>query len=88
MHRETEIKVVDILGASHITSADDATSLIEAIRGYKIVTLDFSGVEDATGEFVHQLFVVFPDSHPEVMVSAINVSETLEERISEALSCK
>ncbi len=88
MRKEIEVKVKDLVASDNIALVQDAARLLEFIRGYAGVTLDFFGIEDATREFIQELFVGWPEENPAVSISVINVSQRIEERIIEALSNK
>ena len=88
MRKRIELKVIDILKTSYITSSMSASELIGHFGDNTDITLDFSQIEDASAEFVYKIFVLWHTENPEVSISATRVSENLEKSITEALKCK
>jgi hypothetical protein len=56
-------------------SRSQAKRLCNRLDRFKVVSLDFEGMEWMGQGFAHQVFVVFKNEHPEVNIKPINMNE-------------
>ena len=66
-------------------SRSQARRLLTRIERFKIVQLDFSGIETIVQGFADEVFRVFKSNHPDVELSPINCSEAVHQMIRHIL---
>ncbi|MCL1807328.1 MAG: DUF4325 domain-containing protein [Oscillospiraceae bacterium] len=66
-------------------SRSQARRLLTRIERFKIVQLDFSGIETIGQGFADEVFRVFKSNHPDVELSPINCSEAVHQMIRHIL---
>lgn len=59
-------------------SRSQAKRMCNGLEKFKEVTLDFSGVDFIGQGFAHQVFVLYRNSHPEVKLMPVNMSQNVE----------
>lgn len=69
------------MGNENLVSRSQAKRLVARFEGFKIVQLDFAGVDEIGQAFAHQIFRVFADSHPLIELIAINTTEEVRRMI-------
>lgn len=69
-------------------SRSEARRLGEVISGFREVELDFAGTEEVGQAFVHELFVVWQRSNPEIHLTVQNVCENVDFMIRRVLNTK
>ena len=50
----------------------------------KEIELDFAGIPEVGPSFTHEIFAVFQNAHPEVNITAVNVTEDVKRMIYRA----
>ncbi len=73
-------------GDEKLVSRSQAKRLLAGLDKFKVVVLDFSGVEAIGQAFADEVFRVFKRQHPEIEVVGLNTSKEVEQMISRARS--
>jgi hypothetical protein len=73
-------------GDDDLVSRSQARRLLARVDRFKLVMLDFDGVDAIGQAFADQIFRVFPAQHPEVSVAEIKASSPVRRMISRARS--
>jgi len=71
-------------GAEQLISRSQAKRLLARFEKFKVVILDFSGVDDVGQAFADEIFRVFPGIHPEVRIVPINTTSNVKKLIRRA----
>ncbi len=71
-------------GAEQLISRSQAKRLLARFERFKVVILDFKGIETIGPAFADEIFRVFPLSHPEVKLSPVNTTREVEKIIKKA----
>jgi hypothetical protein len=71
-------------GDENLVSRSQARRLLARVDRFRIVVLDFQGVDSIGQAFADEVFRVFPSHHPEVEVHEINVRSAVKRMISRA----
>lgn len=74
----TKIPMRQICDGGYPVSRSQAKRLYFGFDKFKRIILDFSGVEDMGQGFAHELFCVFQNRHPEIILECINMNENVE----------
>ncbi len=69
----------------HLVSRSQAKRLLSRIERFRYVILDFEGVDSIGQSFADEAFRVFKNRHPEIEITAINMSERVNKMINRAL---
>ena len=75
-------------GDENLVSRSQARRLLARVDRFKIVVLDFQGIETIGQAFADEVFRVFPNSHPEVEVVEIQARSAVKRMISRARSAE
>jgi len=73
-------------GDDNLVSRSQARRLLARVDRFKLVMLDFDGVDAIGQAFADEIFRVFPAQHPEVSVVEIKASSPVKRMISRARS--
>jgi biotin operon repressor len=73
-------------GDEKLVSRSQAKRLLAGVEKFKVVILDFEGVEVIGQAFADEVFRVFVKEHPQTEIRAVNASEHVEQMISRAIS--
>ncbi|RKT24774.1 ArsR family transcriptional regulator [Paraburkholderia sp. RAU2J] len=71
-------------GMDELISRSQAKRLLARVELFKKVIFDFKNVEQIGQAFADQIFRVFANDHPEIILQPINTSEAVREMISRA----
>lgn len=71
-------------GDDSLVSRSQAKRLLNRFDRFKVVVLDFKGVESVGQAFADEVFRVFRDGHPEIDIVPINASSAVKQMISRA----
>ena len=71
-------------GDDSLVSRSQAKRLLHRFDAFKVVVLDFTGVESIGQSFADEVFRVFQNQHPEIEVIAIHASSAVKQMISRA----
>jgi anti-sigma regulatory factor (Ser/Thr protein kinase) len=74
------------LGDEQLISRSQAKRLIARFDRFKIVILDFKGVNEVGQAFADELFRVYATAHPQVEITPINMTEQVERMWMRAVS--
>ena len=74
------------LGDEQLISRSQAKRLIARFDRFKIVILDFKGVNEVGQAFADELFRVYATAHPQVEITPINMTEQVERMWKRAVS--
>lgn len=74
------MKVIPVEG--NCITRSEAKRLIRRFDSFKEVCLDFNGISEIGQGFADELFRVFHLNHPEVDVTAINMTEDVQKMIN------
>jgi anti-sigma regulatory factor (Ser/Thr protein kinase) len=72
-------------GDDKLISRSQAKRLLARVDRFKMVILDFEGVESIGQAFADEIFRVFQNRHPEVKLIPINTNSTVSQMIKRAL---
>jgi len=76
---KTEIKVrLFAMGGTIYISRSQAKRILIGLDKFKSIVFDFEKVSTVGQAFADEIFRVFPQKHPEIMIQAINTSETVQ----------
>jgi len=73
-------------GDDNLVSRSQARRLLTRVDRFRIVMLDFKGIDAIGQAFADEVFRVFPSRHPEVKVLEINARSAVKRMISRARS--
>ena len=62
-------------------SRSQAKRLVRRCESFREVVLDFEGVDDAGQGFMHELFVVFGNSHPDIKLVPLHTNSKVQRMI-------
>lgn len=71
-------------GMDELVSRSQAKRLLARVELFKKVIFDFKGVDQIGQAFADQIFRVFANEHPEIILQPINMSAAVEQMISRA----
>ena len=75
-------------GDDNLVSRSQARRLLARVDRFKVVVLDFDGIDAIGQAFADEVFRVFPNHHPEVDVYEIHARSAVKRMISRARSVK
>lgn len=75
-------------GDDKLISRSQAKRLLTRFERFKVVILDFDGVDSVGQAFADEVFRVFPNMHPDIDLTAINATTAVEQMINRARSNK
>lgn len=84
----THIPIAHFFPNGNPVSRSEARRLGEMILDFKEITLDFANVEEVGQAFVHELFVVWQSSNPDVQLKWIHTEQAVENMIRRVLNTK
>jgi hypothetical protein len=67
-----------------LVSRSQAKRLLNRFERFKVVILDFDGVQEIGQAFADEIFRVFPNSHPATEIRDLNASHQVQKMISRA----
>lgn len=73
-------------GDDNLMSCSQARRLLGRVDRFKVVVLDFEGVDAIGQAFADEVFRVFPSEHPEVELQEANARSAVKRMISRARS--
>lgn len=73
-------------GDSKLVSRSEAKRLLARVDRFKIVILDFSGIESVGQAFADEIFRVFANAHPGMKLIELNASPEVQQMIQRARS--
>ncbi|MBI2342618.1 MAG: STAS-like domain-containing protein, partial [Deltaproteobacteria bacterium] len=65
-------------------SRSQAKRLLHSLENFKVLILDFSGVNTVGQAFADEIFRVFNKTHPDIKIEAINCNENIRFMIGHA----
>ena len=71
-------------GLEQLISRSQAKRLLARFERFKVVILDFAGVEEIGQAFADEVFRVFPGIHPEVKLIPVNITKDVRKVIKRA----
>jgi anti-sigma regulatory factor (Ser/Thr protein kinase) len=71
-------------GPEQLISRSQAKRLLARFERFKVVLLDFKGIDEIGQAFADEVFRVFPDLHPEVKLIPINTTREVKKLIKRA----
>lgn len=71
-------------GDEAVVSRSQAKRLLNRIDKFKVVILDFKGVESVGQAFADEIFRVFANQHPEISLIEVNANQDVKNMISRA----
>ena len=74
------------IGEGTLVSRSEAKRLVARFEGFKIVYLDFAGIEEIGQAFADEIFRVFKNAHPAIELVAINTTTAVRQMITRAQS--
>ena len=74
------------IGEGTLVSRSEAKRLVARFEGFKIVYLDFAGIEEIGQAFADEVFRVFQNAHPAIELVAINTTTAVRQMITRAQS--
>ena len=69
-------------------SRSQARRLLARVERFEVVTLDFSGIESIGQGFADEIFRVFKTKYPDVTLTPVNCSDTVNQMIEHVLAYK
>lgn len=84
---KTSIPIKNIFD-DYPVSRSQAKRLVRRFDNFKEIVLDFEGVSDAGQGFMHELFVVFGRSHPEIKLVPVHMNRNVKRMVSHVLNTK
>lgn len=75
---KTSVPIAHVFPHGDPISRSEARRLGELIGDFREVELDFTSVEEVGQAFVHELFIVWQRSHPDVMLRVTNACENVD----------
>lgn len=85
---KTSIPIAHVFSSGDPISRSEARRLGELISAFKEAELDFSGCEEVGQAFVHELFIVWQRSNPDVKLNVINACDNVDFMIRRVLNTK
>ena len=82
---KTIISVKDIFDSDPI-SRSQAKYVCNRLESFKEVIVDFAEIGWMGQGFAHQLFVVFANSHPDIVLTPINMNEDVTKMYNHVVS--
>jgi len=79
---KTKVHVKLFKAGTIYISRSQARRLMANLEKYKLIILDFSGINTVGQAFADEVFRVFTSKHPEIKIEPINMSETVQFMIS------
>jgi len=73
-------------GDDNLVSRSQAQRLLARVDRFKVVVLDFDGIDAMGQAFADEAFRVFPNHHPEIDVLGINMRSAVKRMVSRATS--
>ena len=77
------VRLASISG-ENLISRSQAKRLVARFDGFRSVILDFSGVDVIGQAFADEVFRVFANAHPDVLLTPVNVSQDVDKMIRRA----
>ncbi len=68
-------------GSEHLVSRSQARRLLDRLSGFKHIELDFSGIDLIGQAFADEIFRVFVQNNPEIVISHLNANADIERMI-------
>ena len=79
---KTHIPISHIFTNGFPVSRSEARRLCALITDFKEVTLDFSNVEEVGQAFVHEIFIVWKNRNPELIITITNANKNVQSLIT------
>ena len=73
-------------GMEQLISRSQAKRLLARFERFKVVILDFKGVDEIGQAFADEVFRVFPATHPDVRLIPVNTTRDVKKLIRRAKS--
>jgi len=84
----THIPIAHMFPAGNPVSRSEARRLSAVISGFKEITLDFSNVEEVGQAFCHELFVLWQNKNPDIVLNITEVNEAVDYMIRRVKNTK
>ena len=75
---KTQIPIAHIFSGAGPVSRSEARRLGELIVKFKEVDLDFSNVDEVGQAFVHELFIVWQNRNPNILLNVLNANDDVD----------
>lgn len=84
----THIPIAHMFPAGNPVSRSEARRLSAVISGFKEITLDFSNVEEVGQAFCHELFVLWQNKNPDIVLNIAEANEAVDYMIKRVKNTK
>lgn len=84
----THIPIAHMFPAGNPVSRSEARRLSAVISGFKEITLDFSNVEEIGQAFCHELFVLWQNRNPDIILNIVEANEAVDYMIKRVKNTK
>lgn len=77
-----------VLGTDQLVSRSQAKRTLARIEKFKFVVLDFQGVSEIGQAFADEIFRVYANAHPEIIIAPVHANEAVTAMINRATGAK
>lgn len=85
---KTQIPIAHMFSSGYPVSRSEARRLATLVSGFEEITLDFKDVPEIGQAFTHELFVVFQNQHPEIIMNTVNTCKDVDDMITRVKNTK
>ena len=73
-----DISIFDFFLDSCIISRSEGRRLTKALVNYNVINLDFENIEEVGQAFVHELFIVWQNKNPSIILNVLNANDDVD----------
>jgi hypothetical protein len=70
----------------HLVSRSQARRLLDRLRDFQQITLDFTGIESIAQSFADEVFRIYARNNPDKGISTVNTNEEIDRMIRRVIS--
>lgn len=73
-----EISIFKFFMDSCVISRSEGRRLAEGLDSYKIINLDFANIEEVGQAFIHEIFVIWQNKNPNIILNVLNANDDVD----------
>lgn len=83
---KTQVPIKSVIPSGFPVSRSQARRICSGFGKFKEIELDFANVDDVGQAFIHEIFVVFKNGHPDIEIRSKNANENVNKMIKRVLN--
>lgn len=83
---KTQAPIRSVIPSGFPVSRSQARRICSGFEKFEVIELDFANVDDVGQAFIHEIFVVFKNKHPNIEIKVKNANENVDKMIKRVIN--